>query len=208
MPLSQLIHRSPLVRKQATACRAKWWIHPSCLSWVMMASIQGKPVRPSAHLASASGFWSHGIWRQDGDIYDIQYSFLSSLWCMLQQLVDCAGVIYVASWLFSIVSSWVQHFCRFSFVVAQAALLSYSLFKQVREEMSCGLSWWSWCLNESGCPTHQEWEWFMGAVLASVIIIQNISRCHTSKIIRLNKMSMKEPGLRNSFSEVLFGWDD
>ncbi len=62
MPLSQLIHRSPLVRKQATACRARWWIQPSCLSWVMMASIQGKPVRPSAHLASASGFWSHGIW--------------------------------------------------------------------------------------------------------------------------------------------------
>jgi len=64
MPLSQLIHRSPLVRKQATACRARWWIQPSCLSCVMMASIQGKPVRPSAHLASASGFWSHGIWRQ------------------------------------------------------------------------------------------------------------------------------------------------
>lgn len=61
MPLSQLIQRSPLVRKQATACLARWWIQPSCLSWVMMASIQGKPVRPSAHLASASGFWSHGI---------------------------------------------------------------------------------------------------------------------------------------------------
>ena len=63
MPLSQLTHRSPLVRKQATACRARWWIQPSCLSCVMMASIQGKPVRPSAHLASASGFWSQGIWR-------------------------------------------------------------------------------------------------------------------------------------------------
>ena len=63
MPLSQLTHRSPLVRKQATACRARWWIQPSCLSCVIMASIQGKPVRPSAHLASASGFWSHGIWR-------------------------------------------------------------------------------------------------------------------------------------------------
>lgn len=64
MPLSQLIHKSPLVRKQATACRARWWIQPSCLNWVIMASIQGKPVRPSAHLASASGFWSHGIWKQ------------------------------------------------------------------------------------------------------------------------------------------------
>lgn len=63
MPHSQLIHRSPRVRKQATARRAWWWIQPSCLSWVMMASIQGKPVRPSAHLAKASGFWSQGIWR-------------------------------------------------------------------------------------------------------------------------------------------------
>lgn len=43
-PSSQLIHRSPLVRKQATACLARWWIHPSCLSWVMMASMKGKPV--------------------------------------------------------------------------------------------------------------------------------------------------------------------
>ena len=43
-PSSQLIHRSPLVRKQATACRARWWIQPSCLSWVMMASMKGKPV--------------------------------------------------------------------------------------------------------------------------------------------------------------------
>lgn len=44
-PSSQLIHRSPLVRKHATACLAKWWIHPSCLSWVMMASMKGYPVR-------------------------------------------------------------------------------------------------------------------------------------------------------------------
>lgn len=43
-PSSQLIHRSPLVRKQATACLARWWIQPSCLSWVMMASMKGNPV--------------------------------------------------------------------------------------------------------------------------------------------------------------------
>ena len=44
-PSSQLIHKSPLVKKQATAWRAKWWIQPSLLSWVMMASIKGYPVR-------------------------------------------------------------------------------------------------------------------------------------------------------------------
>ena len=65
-PDSQLIQRSPLVRKQATACLARWWIHPSCLSWVMIASIQGKPVLPSAHFAKASGFLSQGIWMQMG----------------------------------------------------------------------------------------------------------------------------------------------
>lgn len=65
-PLSQLTQRSPRVRKQATACRARWWIQPSCLSWVMMASIQGKPVLPSAHLARASGLRSQGIWMQMG----------------------------------------------------------------------------------------------------------------------------------------------
>lgn len=66
MPLSQLIHRSPRVRKQATAWRARWWIQPSCLNWRMMASIQGKPVLPPAHLASASGFLSQGICTQMG----------------------------------------------------------------------------------------------------------------------------------------------
>lgn len=40
-PSSQLIHRSPRVRKQATACLARWWIQPSFLSWVMMASMKG-----------------------------------------------------------------------------------------------------------------------------------------------------------------------
>ena len=45
LPSSQLIQRSPLVRKQATACRARWWIQPSRRSWVMMASMKGKPVR-------------------------------------------------------------------------------------------------------------------------------------------------------------------
>jgi len=29
----------------------------------MIASIQGKPVFPEAHLARASGFLSHGIWK-------------------------------------------------------------------------------------------------------------------------------------------------
>ena len=42
-PSSQLIQRSPWVRKQATAWRARWWIHPSCVSWVMMASLNGAP---------------------------------------------------------------------------------------------------------------------------------------------------------------------
>lgn len=44
MPSSQLIQRSPRVRKQAAACRARWWIQPSWRSWVIIASIQGKPV--------------------------------------------------------------------------------------------------------------------------------------------------------------------
>lgn len=86
IPSSQEIQRSPRVRKQATACRAKWWIQPSSLSWVMMASIHGKPVWPFkkiseklidvklkknmlftfAHLAKASGFLSQGICTQIG----------------------------------------------------------------------------------------------------------------------------------------------
>lgn len=65
-PHSQLIQRSPRVRKQATACLARWWIQPSCRSCVMIASIQGKPVLPSAHFAKASGFLSQGIWMQIG----------------------------------------------------------------------------------------------------------------------------------------------
>ena len=31
LPSSQDWYRSPRVRKQATLCRAKWWIQPSCL---------------------------------------------------------------------------------------------------------------------------------------------------------------------------------
>ena len=46
IPSSQEIQRSPRVRKHATACRAIWWIHPSCLSCVIMASIHGNPVCP------------------------------------------------------------------------------------------------------------------------------------------------------------------
>ena len=63
IPSSQLCHRSPLVRKQATACLARWWIQPSSLSWVMMASIQGKPVFPLDHFAKASLFLSQGTWK-------------------------------------------------------------------------------------------------------------------------------------------------
>lgn len=44
MPSSQEIHRSPRVRKQATAWRARWWIQPSSRSWTMIASIHGYPV--------------------------------------------------------------------------------------------------------------------------------------------------------------------
>lgn len=46
MPSSHEIQRSPRVRKQATACLAKWWIQPSSRSCVIIASIQGKPVCP------------------------------------------------------------------------------------------------------------------------------------------------------------------
>ena len=92
IPSSQEIQRSPLVRKQATACLAKWCIQPSSLSWVMIASIHGNPVWPYpinfflwklkqekekkettdefsltfAHLASASTFLSQGICTQIG----------------------------------------------------------------------------------------------------------------------------------------------
>ena len=45
-PSSQLIQRHPLVRKHPTAWRAMWWIQPSCLSCLMIASIHGKPVLP------------------------------------------------------------------------------------------------------------------------------------------------------------------
>ena len=50
MPSSQLIQRSPLVRKHPTACRAKWWIHPSCRSCTIIASIHGKPVFPCTEI--------------------------------------------------------------------------------------------------------------------------------------------------------------
>lgn len=65
-PSSQLSQRSPRVRKQTTARLARWLIQPSFFSWAMTASIQGKPVRPSAHLATASGFLSQGIWTHTG----------------------------------------------------------------------------------------------------------------------------------------------
>ena len=50
IPSSQLIHKSPLVRKHPTAWRAKWWIHPSCCNCTMIASIHGKPVFPCEQL--------------------------------------------------------------------------------------------------------------------------------------------------------------
>ena len=46
IPSSQEIQRSPRVRKHAAAWRAIWWIHPSCLSCVITASIHGNPVWP------------------------------------------------------------------------------------------------------------------------------------------------------------------
>lgn len=46
IPSSHEIQRSPLVKKQATACLARWWIQPSSRSWVIIASIHGKPVWP------------------------------------------------------------------------------------------------------------------------------------------------------------------
>lgn len=69
IPSSQEIQRWPLVKKQATECLAKWWIHPSFRSWVMTASIHGNPVPPFAHFASASGLRSQGIWTQIGFPY-------------------------------------------------------------------------------------------------------------------------------------------
>lgn len=45
-PSSQHIQRAPLVKKQPTAWRATWGIHPSLNSWRIMASIHGKPVLP------------------------------------------------------------------------------------------------------------------------------------------------------------------
>lgn len=46
IPSSHEIQRSPLVKKQATACLARWCIQPSSRSWVMIASIHGNPVWP------------------------------------------------------------------------------------------------------------------------------------------------------------------
>lgn len=46
IPSSHEIQRSPLVKKQATACLARWCIQPSSLNWVMIASIHGNPVWP------------------------------------------------------------------------------------------------------------------------------------------------------------------
>lgn len=46
IPSSHEIQRSPLVRKHATACLARWWIQPSSLNCIITASIQGYPVWP------------------------------------------------------------------------------------------------------------------------------------------------------------------
>ena len=61
-PRSQCWKRSPRVRKQATAWRARWWIQPSSRSCVMIASMNGYPVRPSSQAASRSSSQSQLIW--------------------------------------------------------------------------------------------------------------------------------------------------
>ena len=61
IPSSQLIQRSPLVRKQPTACLAKWWIQPSCCSCIIMASIHGKPVFPWKQKSSKEATFSHSF---------------------------------------------------------------------------------------------------------------------------------------------------
>lgn len=94
IPSTHDIHRFPRVKKQATECHAKSWIQPSSRSWIITASIHGKPVCPwikciviflvhskflpkwfvwfnrlqltFAHLANASGFFSHFICTQIG----------------------------------------------------------------------------------------------------------------------------------------------
>lgn len=46
IPSSHEIQRSPRVKKQATECLAKLWIHPVCLNCIIIASIHGNPVLP------------------------------------------------------------------------------------------------------------------------------------------------------------------
>ncbi len=75
IPSSQETHRSPLVRKQATACLARWWIQPSSLSWVITASTQGNPVRPLAHLARACvGLKTRSSWIKDCCLVQVEFS--------------------------------------------------------------------------------------------------------------------------------------
>jgi hypothetical protein len=58
--------RSPQVRKQAPAWRARWCIQPCCHSCIMMAFIQGKSVLTSLYAASRSLSSLQGIFLRTG----------------------------------------------------------------------------------------------------------------------------------------------
>ena len=70
-PSSQHIQRAPLVKKQPTAWRATWGIHPSLNSWRIMASIHGKPVLP---------------WKASGEMW-VVYQTMKVFWKKLQKSV-------------------------------------------------------------------------------------------------------------------------
>ena len=69
-PSSQHIQRAPLVKKQPTAWRATWGIHPSLNSWRIMASIHGKPVLP---------------WKASNEIW-VVYQTMKVFWKKLQKV--------------------------------------------------------------------------------------------------------------------------
>ena len=70
-PSSQHIQRAPLVKKQPTAWRATWGIHPSLNSWRIMASIHGKPVLP---------------WKASDEMW-VVYQTMKVFWKKLQKSV-------------------------------------------------------------------------------------------------------------------------
>lgn len=73
IPSSQEIQRSPLVKKQATACLAKWCIQPSSLNWVIIASIQGNPVWP----------------------YFLKNNFLNNFFLFLWKIKNAPRIVYL-----------------------------------------------------------------------------------------------------------------